>query len=200
MTKSVRMIGFTRRVIRPMALLAVLGMTSFAGRAQAIRIRSPQLRPKPQYVLSGSLSLSVNTTTVSFTLVPNGTAQGTPGVSVTTTWDVLGLAPQLSLYGWLSSPTAALSDGRAKPDYIPSSAVFGQMTTGSPTAYTAFTQSTPLGVAGAGLTLLDGVAVGGFLEYAGSRTDVLNLEINMAGVSVPAGTYTGTLTLQASIN
>jgi len=197
---SVRMISFIGRAIRPIALLAGLGMTCHAGWSQAIRIRSPQLGPRPQYVLSGSLSLSVNTTTVNFTLVPNGTAVGSPGVSVTTTWDVLGLAPELSLYGWLSSPTAALSDGRAKPDLIPSSAVLGQMTTGSPTTYTQFTQTTPMGVAGAGLTLLNNVGVGGFLEYDGSRTDVLNLEINMSGVSVPAGTYTGTLTLQASIN
>ncbi len=200
MAENRKTMRFSRKRFRHAALLATLSFMSLAGWGQAIRVRSPQLRPKPQYVLSGSLSLSVSTTTVNFTMVPNGTAQGSPGVSITTTWDVLGLAPELSLYGWLSSPTAALSDGRAKPDLIPSSAVLGQMTTGSPTTYTPFTQTTPLGVAGAGLTLLNNVAVGGFLEYASSRTDVLNLEIDLSGVSVPAGTYNGTLTLQASIN
>lgn len=200
MVESTGTMGFSRVAARHIVLFAALALTSLTGWGQAIRIRSPQLAPKPLYVLSGSLSLSVNTTTVNFTLVPNGTAQGSPGIDVTTTWDVLGLIPELSLYAWLNSPTAALSDGRAKPDLIPSSAVLGQMTTGSPTTYTQFTQTTPLGVAGAGLTLLNDVSVGGLLEYSGSRTDVLNLEIDLDGVSVPAGTYTGTLTLQASIN
>ena len=189
-----------RKILRWTALLAVLAAACVPGWGQAIRVRSPQAGPKPQLVISGSLTLSATPSAVTFTLVPNGTVQGSQGVNVTTTWDVLGLAPELSLYAWLGSSTAALSDGRTPAHDIPSSAVLGQMTTGSPTSFTPFTESPPPGVAGAGLTLLNNVAVGGFLEYAGSRTDVLNLEINLSGVSVPAGTYTGTLTLQASIN
>ena len=73
------------------------------------------------------------------------------------------------------------------------------MTTGVPTSYTPFTQSTGFGGAGAGLALIN--ANLGVLVTTGSRTDVLNLQINLSGVSnLPAGTYSGTLTIQATMN
>jgi hypothetical protein len=144
------------------------------------------------------LTVSASPALVNFALVSKGTAQGSSGVTVTTSWGSTGVAPALSLYAWLGSSSAALSDGRSPPDLIPSSAVLGQMTTGSPTTFTPFTQTTTGGIAGAGLTLLNNAGVS---SHSGSRTDVLNLEINLSGVpSLPAGTYRGTLTLQASIN
>ncbi len=206
MAENAGMMRLSRRAIRGLALFAAVAATCFSGWGQAIRVRSPRMGPRPQYVFSGSLTISVNTPTVNFTLVPGGTAHGSPAIDVTTTWTVFGLFPALSLNAWLSSPTAALSYEQrlppgVPPPVIPSSAVLGQMTTGSPAGYTPFTQTTGAGVAGAGLSLLNNVAVPGFLNYSGSRTDVLNLEIDLSGVpTLPAGTYTGILTLQATIN
>jgi hypothetical protein len=59
--------------------------------------------------------------------------------------------------------------------------------TGSPSEYTPFTQSNPIG--GASLLLYrDLFMIGG----NGFRADTLNLEINLEGLpQLPAGTYTG---------
>ena len=76
--------------------------------------------------------------------------------------------------------------------------MLGQVTTGVPTTYTAFTQTVPFGGAGAGLTLVNETHT---LGHNASRTDVLNLEINLSGLpNLPPGNYSGTLTLQATMN
>jgi hypothetical protein len=70
------------------------------------------------------------------------------------------------------------------------------MTTGTPTTFTAFSQTAPLGAAGAGLTLFSEALTG--TNHTANRTDNLNLEINLAAQPLlPAGTYTGTLNIQA---
>jgi hypothetical protein len=188
------------RAVHCIACVAVLAAMSVAGWGQALKVRSLELKPLAK-TGGGTLTVSASPATVDFALVSKGTAQGSSGVTVTTTWDATGDEQELSLYAWLGSSSSALSDGSSPPDLIPSSAVLGQMTTGSPTSYTAFTQTTPGGIAGAGLTLLNDVSVSESRDGSGSRSDVLNLEINLSGVpTLPAGTYTGTLTLQASIN
>ena len=188
------------RVTRGALVFMVLAAASFAVDGQAYRVRPLTPRPTPQLTLGGTISVIATPASVNFSLVRNGTAPGSSGVTITTTWDVIGLEPTLNLYGYFTSSTAALSDGRASPDLIPSSAVLGQMTTGVPTSYTPFTQTTPFGGGGSGLTLLNTV-LPGVIEISGSRTDVLNLEINLAGVpSLPAGAYSGVLTIQATIN
>jgi hypothetical protein len=100
------------------------------------------------------------------------------------------------LVGFFSSATAALTNGAATPVNIPASEVLGQMTTGAPTTFTSFTQTAPLGAAGAGLTLFSEPLTG--TNRTANRTDNLNLEINLAAQpQLPAGTYTGTLNIQA---
>lgn len=168
------------------------------GMAQAYRVRPMAPRPRPQLITSGTLSVSASPAVVNFALVSKGVASGSSGVTITTTWNVIGVLPTLNLYGYFSSATAALTDGRTPANLIPTSAVLGQMTTGVPTSYTAFTQTAPFGGAGAGLTLIN---VPSLVTLGGSRTDVLNLEINLASLpKLPAGSYSGTLTLQATMN
>jgi hypothetical protein len=191
---------FIRKAARDAAFLLALAATSATGWGQALKVKSPELRPLARPG-GGTLTVSATPATVDFTLVSNGTAQGSSGVTVTTTWDDTGEGAEVSLYAWLGSSTAALSNEDSSTYVIPSSAVLGQMTTGSPTSYTAFTQTTPGGTAGAGLTLLNDVSTSPGHDGSGSRSDVLNLEIDLSGVpTLPAGTYRGTLTLQASIN
>lgn len=177
----------------------LMAVSSFAAHAQAYRVRPLATNPAQQQ-FNGSLQVAVSTTSVSFSLVPRSTAPGTPSVTVTTTYYGTGSTATLQLYGYFNSSTAALSNGGAYD--IPSSAVLGQVTTGLPTSYEPFSQTTPFGAAGAGLELVNTTITPIFDNiFYGQRSDVLNLEIDLAGVpDLPAGTYTGTLTLQASIN
>ncbi len=181
-------------------VLAAVAAISLPAQGQAFKVRPQPVRPSPEYVFpGGTLTVTATPAIVNFALVPNGIAQGSSGVTITTSWNLLGISPTLNLYGFFTTASAALSDNYQHPDLIPSSAVLGQMTTGVPAAFTPFTQTTPFGGAGAGLILLN--TVPGFITTTGSRTDVLNLEINLSGVpALPAGTYTGTLTLQATMN
>jgi hypothetical protein len=160
--------------------------------AQAIRVGQGVARPAA--VLGASVTLTAAPAFVSFRLVAQGVAASSAGVGVTTTWTGLTRAASLNLYGYFSSAGAALTGG-SPPVNIPTSAVLGQVPTGSPSAYSPFTQSNPID--GASLLLyseLFRIAGNGF------RTDALNLEINLEALpQLPAGTYTGTLYLQAQM-
>jgi hypothetical protein len=146
--------------------------------------------------LGESIVISATPGTVNFTLVDGGTAAGSAPVAITTTWLVNSTRANVALYAWFGSPAAAMTDGLATPNNIPSSEFFGQCTTGLPTIYTAFTQSNTLGVSGGGLKIFT-VALSSS-NRSSSRTDNLNLEINLtAQPQLPAGSYTGTLNLQA---
>jgi hypothetical protein len=148
--------------------------------------------------LAESLSISATPGTATFTLVALGTSNSQT-VAVTQAWALQTNRAHVTLTGWFSSAAQALTSGGSTPSYIPSSAVFGQVTTGAPTTYTAFTQSptgSALGVAGASLVLTSTAITTS--NYSSTRTDNLNLEINLTGLnSLPAASYTGTLNLQA---
>jgi hypothetical protein len=140
-----------------------------------------------------SLTVSASPSSVTFNLVAGGTATGSAPVSITTSWVLGATRTSVNLYGYFSSSTAALTDGAS--DNIPSSDVLGQVSTGSPTTYTAFTQTGPFGAAGGSLRLFAQSI--GVLNLIGARTDSLGLEINLSTLQIPAGTYTGTLHIQA---
>ncbi len=140
-----------------------------------------------------TLSVSASPSQVSFNLVSRGTTSGNSPVSITTTWTGLSSGGTVNLYGYFISVSAALT-GSLSTAAIPSSAISGQMTTGLPTSYTAFTQTNPLGGAGASLKLFSAGTGSG----SGSRTDALNLTIDLSSLpELPADTYTGTLVIQA---
>jgi hypothetical protein len=162
--------------------------------AQAIRVGAGAI--KPAAALSGSVSMTAAPAFVSFQLVAQGVAASSSGVEVTTTWTGLTRLSRLNLYGFFSSAAAALSGG-SPPESIPSSAVLGQVLTGSALRYTPFMQSNPVTGAGASLLLYcELFSRGG----TGSRTDTLNLEIDLKDLPhLPAGTYAGTLFLQAQM-
>jgi hypothetical protein len=134
---------------------------------------------------------------VSFHLVSKGTVPGSGAVAITTSWGtgVCLLTCTIQLYAYFSSAGAALSGGSPVAN-IPSSSVLGQVPTGSPTMFTPFTQSAPLGGAGASLLLF--TQSFSLAALPGNRTDALSLEINLASQpQLPAGTYSGTLFIQA---
>lgn len=171
-------------------VLATAGITANAQLTSSVA--SVQLNA----TLQESLTVSATPANVTFNLVPGGTALGNAPVAITTSWVLKGSRSSVTLSGYFSSATAALSDGAATPTDIPSSDVLGQVTTGLPTAFTSFTQSAPVGTAGAGLELFNQAISAS--NRATSRTDNLNLQINLTGLpQLPAGSYTGTLNLQA---
>jgi len=181
-----------RCVIRSLGLVAIFALTI----PQEAR---PQLNSNSSSVLLTatlleSLTVAALPAAVNFNLAPGGEAAGSTPVTITTTW-ILGPArTTVNLYASFSSSTVALTDVSA--DHIPSSAVFGQVTTGLPVAFTAFTQTGPFGAAGASLKLFSqGI---GLANLTSLRTDTLNLKIDLInGPSIPAGVYAGTLNIQA---
>ncbi len=163
-----------------------------AGGAQVVRVG--QSGPKGAATLGGSVTISAAPAFVSFLLVSKGVATSSSGVGVTTTWTGLSSLCKLNLYGYFSSSGAALTGGSPAVN-IPSSAVLGQVPTGLPSTYTPFTGSNPM--SGASLLLLREFFMSG---GSGSHTDTLNMEIDLEGLpQLPAGTYTGTLFLQAQM-
>jgi hypothetical protein len=160
--------------------------------AQVVRVSPGGTRTAA--ILGGSVTVTAAPAFLNFRLISKGVAASSSGVEVTTTWTGLRRLCKLNLYGYFSAADAALSGG-SPPVNIPTSAVLGQVPTGSPSEYTPFTQSNPIG--GASLLLYcELFMIGG----NGTRTDTLNMEINLEGLpQLPAGTYTGTLYLQAQM-
>lgn len=173
----------------------------FAGVASGQGITSSPASVTLTATLSESLTVSATPSSVTFTLTPGGQAFGNSPVSITTTWNTSTAEGNLELDGYFSSSSQALTSRSSSPTaYIPTSAVLGQMTSGSPTSYTAFTSSS--GATGStttsGATLpLFNIALSSS-NRSSTRTDSLGLEINLSSLTqLPADTYTGTLLLVA---
>jgi hypothetical protein len=150
--------------------------------------------------LPESLTISATPSAVTFNLVAgSATNNGSAPVAITTSWVLNGSRSTVTLTGWFSSATQAMAGTGSSPAYIPTSEILGQVTTGAPTTYTAFTQTPTggaLGVSGASLVLFQ-AAIDGTSRNV-TRTDNLNLQINLASqTQLPADTYTGTLNIQA---
>ena len=159
---------------------------------QVLRVSPPVARP---LIGTGSLTVSASPSAVSFLLVPGQVTAGNSPIGITTTWTGSTVGSTMSLYGYFLSSTSALTgNGRGA---IPTTAIFGQMTTGLPTSSTPFTETNPVGSASGSLRLFSQVISG---TGAGSRTDALTLTIDLTSLpQLPADTYTGTLILQAQV-
>jgi hypothetical protein len=148
--------------------------------------------------LPESLSISLDQSAVSFNLVAGGKATGSTPVTVTTSWVLQNSRQNVRLTAYFATPTAALTNGGTPAVDIPSSEVFGAVGTGS-SSWTAFTDGPDaggVGEAGGSLNLLTQAISSS--NYNSSAQTVLNLEIDLTNqTQLPAGTYTGTLNLQA---
>ena len=146
--------------------------------------------------LAETLSISATPANVSFTLAAGSAVNGSAPVVISTNWVLKSNRSAVNLFAWFATPSAALSDGGSPANTVGSSAVFGQVTTGLPTSFTAFTQSNALGAASGGLELFTQSIAS--TNRAGTRSDNLNLKIDLTNLpQLPAGSYNGTLTLQA---
>ena len=186
----------SRKNTLPFKLVPVLALLALAMPAALCQLNSNTASVALNATLGESLTVAATPATVNIPLVSGGTAAGSSPVAITTTWVLSASRTAVTLVGFFSSAAAALTNGASTPTNIPASEVLGQVTTGSPTTFTAFTQTAPLGPAGAGLLLFNQSLTA--TNRTANRTDNLNLEINLAGQpQLPSGTYTGTLNIQA---
>jgi hypothetical protein len=181
------------RNIRIYLCCAVLAIALVHPSPALSQVNSNQASVVLTATLLESITVLAVPSAVNFNLTAGAVAGGSTPVSMTTAWVLSPLRSSLKLYGSFSSATAALTDGDG--DDIPSADVLGQVTTGSPVNFTAFTQTVPFGAAGAGLLLFSQPI--STANLTGTRTDNLNLEINLTTLTIPAGVYTGTLQIQA---
>jgi len=184
--------------IRAAILISLALVLPVASTGQAMKVQQRNISVRPDVVcLLCTLTVTATPNTVNFNLVSNGVANGSSPVTITTTMSGLAsLLGTINLYGYFTTPTAALVGQVSAADKIPSSAVFGQDPNGLLTSWTAFTQTTPLGGAG-GLAIYSHTYLISVLLPV-THTDVLSLRIDLTSLpQLPADTYTGTLTLQA---
>ena len=147
-----------------------------------------------------SLTVVVNSgATQSLTSITDNATNDFPSaVNITTSWDINPSAASVTLVGYFSSASAALSNGSFN---IPTSSMKGRVTTagapGAPASYTAFTQGMvgTVGTASASLTLFSETITGA--NKKSSRTIDLELQLDLTGQTTTPGTYTGTLNLRA---
>ena len=143
-------------------------------------------------VLNDSITVSLSANAVNFTLTQgSGSNPGSTGVTATTSWLLRPNVGSLKLYAFFASSTAALTDGAG--NNIPS-ADFQISNNAGP--FNALTNTVPFGGANAGLQLSSTPILGN--NRTGTRTDNMNFNINLVPLpNLPAGIYTGTLTIQA---
>ncbi|HKF50645.1 MAG TPA: hypothetical protein VKB38_24990 [Terracidiphilus sp.] len=192
-----RLNSFIRRTL---LAAAMLGFLLLQLPANAAPLNSNTSSVTLTASLAESLTISTTVSSVTFNLVNGSTVTGSAGVPITTSWVLGPSRTSVILYGSFASSTAALTDSYTTPDNIPSADVLGQVTTGTPTTYTAFSQTNSgFGAASASLLLFNQAISSTNANFVSNRSDTLNLEI-ATPASLPAGTYTGTLTLQAQAN
>lgn len=179
------------KIVR-MAVLVGLLLTALGRSAQAQVVNSGARTISLQAVLTDSVSITLSSAAVNFSLTPgSGSNPGSTSITATTSWLLKPSVGSVTLYAFFSSSTAALTDGAGTN--IPSADFQISDNAG---AFTALTTTVPFGGANAGLALSSTRILGN--NRASSHTDVLNFNINLSTLpSLPAGAYTGTLTLQA---
>jgi hypothetical protein len=173
------------------AVVLVLGSTS-AANAQ-VGLFSNVATVALTATKSATLTVTPNASTATLaSITDNSNANNFTPVSLTTDWN-LTAGSTVRLIGWFATPAQALVNGT---DFIPSSKVEGRV---GAAAYAAFTGAAVagIGVAGGSLQLFSQpVAAANFL---GTRTDQLDLRLNLIGTNAHAGDYLGTLNVQAIV-
>ncbi len=173
--------------------VVVVAMSSLLG-AQAISSGAQPIALNAQ--LAESLTLNLTANAVNFTLAPGSAANaGSTNITATTTWVLKPGRTQVTVDAYFATAAAALTDGGTPANNIPSSAFFISDNGG---ASAALVNSVAFGGANAGLRLAT-VAITGANKNS-SRTDNMAFNINLTGGTLPqlpAGTYTGTLNIQA---
>lgn len=144
--------------------------------------------------LNESLTVGLSATTVNFPLTAGSAANaGSTNITATTAWVLKPSRTAVKVYAYFANAASALTDGSG--NNIPSSAFFIADNAGPSTA---LINTVAFGAANAGLQLAN-VAITN-ANRAANRTDAMAFNINLTGGTLPqlpAGSYTGTLNIQA---
>jgi len=173
-------------------LMITLMLTALTAPASGQVLNSSASTITLNAVLSQSVSVTLSANAVNFTLT-SGSANnpGSTSITATTTWTLKPSVSSLKVYAFFSNSASALTDGAG--NNIPS-ADFQISNNGG--AFNALTNTVPFGGANAGLQLSSTPILGN--NRTGMRNDVMNFNIDLAPLpNLPAGAYTGTLTIQA---
>jgi len=172
-------------------VVAGLGATTSANAQTLSNISNITLNATAAQAITVSVTSG---STVNFTLAQGAAAAGDVSPAISTTWNLNpGLTGAVSLFGYFSTPSAALTDGVYD---IAATYVKGRMTTGAVASYTAFTQTNAVGPANSSLLLFTENITGA--NKIKTRSDNLDLQVDLtSSATVPASTYAGTLHIQA---
>jgi hypothetical protein len=138
-----------------------------------------------------SIGIAAAPGTVNFNLLPGGVGNGSSAITVTTDWNLRPSMGTVTLYAYFSSAPAALTNGAGSN--IPSANVFGSPNAG---AFTPFTGNSPF-AAGSSVTIYAQKVTGNSRQVL--RNDTLALRVNLAGLTLPSGTYTGILHFRGQV-
>lgn len=183
-------------------LVAIASSTLFprVASAQAKVMSTVSTLPAVAAATASAISLSVGSGAVqSLANVTDNTPNTFPTpVSITLTWDLVPSTGNVQVFGYFANPSAAMVDGTVS---IPSSWVRGRVLTagvpGAPTTFTAFTQNGVggIGTPGGSLSLATQPVLG--YSKTGTLKFDLQLQLDLTGRVLPAGSYTGTLNIRA---
>ena len=189
------------RLVRP-CIATLVGSTLLSGvaSAQASVHSTVSAIPTVSAALAGSIAVSVNAGAIqALGNVSDNVANSFPApVSITLTWDLAPSTGAVQVIGYFSDPAAAMISG---PALIPSSWLKGRVLTsgvqGAPTTFTAFTQNAVggVGIPGASLSLATQPVLG--YSKTGTLTFDLELQLDLTGRVLAAGTYGGVLNIRA---
>jgi hypothetical protein len=180
----------TRNLLRVVVTVLVVAFAASISSAQAINSG-----PQPialNATLTETLTVTLTANAVNFTLTPGAaTNAGSTNITATTAWVLKPGRTAVGVYAYFANAASALNDGAG--NNIPSSA-FSISDNGG--AATALTNSVAFSGANAGLQLAN-VAITG-ANKTSNRTDAMAFNINLTTLpQLPAGTYIGTLNIQA---
>jgi hypothetical protein len=179
------------RVLAGATALALVGATTL--QAQVGLTSNGPVTVALNATRNTSIALSTDVPSASLaSITDNSSNNNFSGINVTATWALTG-GTTLNLVGWFTTPAQALANGT---NFIPSSKVEGRV---GANPFAAFSNGAvgSVGVAAGSLSLYSQNVTGA--NVSGFRTDPLDLRLNLTGASTIAGSYTGTLNLQAIV-
>jgi hypothetical protein len=183
-----------RPLIRALAGAAVLALTIASSAEAQVGLTSNAATVTLNATKLSTLTVSPSASTATLaSITDNSSANAFTNVDLTTAWN-LTAGTSVRLIGWFATPASALANGTS---LIPSSNVEGGINGGGWTAFTGAAVG-GVGVAGGSLQLFNAPVAAA--NYLSSRTDQLNLRLNLVGFpTTTAGLYTGTLNVQAVV-
>jgi hypothetical protein len=189
--KDEEMERMKKAIIAIATLALIMGFSSLAP-AQALDSGAKTIALNA--TLNESLTLNLSASSVNFALAAgNASNAGSANVTATTKWVLKPGRTAVAVYAYFTSATVALTDGGG--NNIPASAFSIADNSGAATALTAVT---PYNAGASGLRL-ENVTITG-TNKSSQVTDNMAFNIDLSGGTLPqlpAGTYTGTLNIQA---